>query len=342
MKKLSLLSALGLAIFAMSCAKDTNKSQVQAPLKTVNISYVTAPLNVPLIVAKNKDIFQKAFAAGPSPQNVRFYEMTTGPQQTEALASGSLDFASVLGATSAILSAANGSGLRIIGIFSRAPKAFVMETMAHDINTLADLKGKKIGGPKGTILHQLLLAALQKAGLKMNDVEFVSMMLPEALTAMTGGQIDVALLAGASMMEGLNQGARILTTGEGLVEGTTVIATRQEIIDNHPDVVETYLNAQRESVKTMVDNWEESIQLTATELGIPAQEVAKAINLYDFDMIIKPSDKRELAKTRDFLIANGLLEQTMAIDDMIVEDWFKKKDSNHPEHADHPGHSDNE
>lgn len=322
MKNLLLaLSITALIIGLISCSPKSDKPGRSSLSDTVNITYVKAPLNVPLIVAKNMKIYEENFAQAKEPRNVQFHELTSGPQQTEALAAEAVDFTSVLGATSAILSAANGSALRIIGIFARAPKAFVIETMKDNIKTVADLKGKKIAGPKGTILHQLLIAALKREGLSINDVDFVSMMLPEALTAMTAGKIDAALLAGGPMMQGLTKGARILTDGENLVEGTTVIATRKDILDNNPDVVSTYLDAHRKSVKAMVDNWEQAISMSAEELGINREEVEKTINLYDFDMVIKPNDKTELKKTQQFLIENSLLDQPINIEELVITNW---------------------
>ena len=43
---------------------------------------------------------------------------------------------------------------------------------------------------KGTILHELLAAYLQKAGLSMKDVKFVSMGLPAAASALENGSAE--------------------------------------------------------------------------------------------------------------------------------------------------------
>ncbi|RXL52052.1 ABC transporter substrate-binding protein, partial [Citrobacter sp. AAK_AS5] len=74
--------------------------------------------------------------------------------------------------------------LKIIGIFSRAPEAFTILAKNPAISSVKDLKGKKIVGPKGTLLHQLLIAALARDGLKPTDVEFLSMGLMEGVAAM--------------------------------------------------------------------------------------------------------------------------------------------------------------
>ena len=43
----------------------------------------------------------------------------------------------------------------------------LLVTKASGIKTIADLKGKKVAGPKGTILHQLILAGFREHGIDM-------------------------------------------------------------------------------------------------------------------------------------------------------------------------------
>ena len=57
---------------------------------------------------------------------------------------------------------------------------------------IEDLKGKKVAGPKGTALHQILVAALNSKGMNINDVEFLQMDLPKAQAALLGGHVDAA------------------------------------------------------------------------------------------------------------------------------------------------------
>ncbi len=60
-------------------------------------------------------------------------------------------------------------------------------TNNNSIKSATDLVGKKVAGPKGTILHQVLISALDKEGLSMDDVEFVNMGIPEASAALSDG-----------------------------------------------------------------------------------------------------------------------------------------------------------
>ena len=283
----------------------------------ITITYVKAPLNVPSILEKKLASFDKEFAKDNI--KVSYPEITVGSKQTEALAAGSLDFAHCLGGTSAILAAANGVDLKIIGMYSRAPKAFVVLVKGTAIQNLADLKGKKVAGPKGTILHQLILAALAKNGLRPDDIQFVSMDLPSSAAALMNGSVDAALSAGPDAIRAEKAGARILTNGEGLVEATIVTAVRGDFLTKQPELVKRFLTVHQAAVAHIKANPEEALQLTAAETGLPLETVRQMLPWYDFDPTIKPSDIAELKRTQDFLIQNGMLKKSIEIEKIIAQ-----------------------
>ena len=300
-----------------SAPATTPASPAAAKPGAITITYVKAPLNVPSILEKKLASFDKEFAKDNI--KVSYPEITVGSKQTEALAAGSLDFAHCLGGTSAILAAANGVDLKIIGMYSRAPKAFVVLVKGTAIQNIADLKGKKVAGPKGTILHQLILAALAKNGLRPDDIQFVSMDLPSSAAALMNGSVDAALSAGPDAIRAEKAGARILTNGEGLVEATIVTAVRGDFLTKQPELVKRFLTVHQAAVAHIKANPEEALQLTAAETGLPLETVRQMLPWYDFDPTIKPSDIAELKRTQDFLIQNGMLKKSIEIEKIIAQ-----------------------
>ena len=57
---------------------------------TLSVTYVKSPLNVPSIVELDQEIFASVF--GPMGYDVQYSDLTTGPEQTQALASGDIQF----------------------------------------------------------------------------------------------------------------------------------------------------------------------------------------------------------------------------------------------------------
>lgn len=274
------------------------------------VTYVKAPLNVPSIVAK----YNKTFEAAYPGVALTFPELTGGPKQTAALAAGEIGIASCLGSTSALLAASEGLDIRIVGVYSRAPKAFMIVVKDPAIKSVRDLKGKKVAGPKGTILHQLLAAALEKDGMSVKDVQFVQMDLPSGANALSNGSVDAALLAGPAAYNTLASGARMLRNGEGLVDATIVIATTEKFMKQYPKAVETFMAAHKKSIEWMKKNPQAAKEMTQKETGLPMAGVEAMYPWYDFDPRIRKADIEELVRTQQFMLDNGL--QRKKIDDV--------------------------
>ena len=274
------------------------------------VTYVKAPLNVPSIVAK----YNKTFEAAYPGVALTFPELTEGPKQTAALAAGEIGIASCLGSTSALLAASEGLDIRIVGVYSRAPKAFMIVVKDSAIKSVRDLKGKKVAGPKGTILHQLLAAALEKEGMSVKDVLFVQMDLPSGANALSNGSVDAALLAGPAAYNTLASGARMLRNGEGLVDATIVIATTEKFMKQYPKAVETFMAAHKKSIEWMKKNPQAAKEMTQKETGLPMAGVEAMYPWYDFDPRIRKTDIEELVRTQQFMLDNGL--QRKKIDDV--------------------------
>ena len=314
-KAFALISILTMLTVGCGNSKSTEKQVTPTKTDVVTISYVKLPLNIPSIVEKRMGLFEKEF--GKDNISVTFPEITQGPKMTEAMASGHLDFANALGGTSAILAAANGVPLKVIGIYSRAPRAFTIMAKDPMIKSVADLKGKKVAGPKGTILHQLLLAAEEKNGLKEDEVSFVNMDIPPALTAMLNGNVEAALIAGPAVSKSQEAGAHIITTGEDLLSATIVIVVRTEFLEKHPDLVKRYLKVHADSLLYMNEHTDDVYKMAAEQTGLSIEQVRDMYGLYDFNPTITDNDVKDLEKTQDFLKQNGMLTKTVDIRSMI-------------------------
>ena len=280
--------------------------------EAVRITYVAAPFNVPSIVMREKGFLDEAFAAHGI--KVESPEITSGAQQTQAIAAGEIDIASVLGGTSAILAKANGVDLKVIAAYARSPRAYALMTRADGPATLADLKGKKIAGPKGTVLNQLLVAALASQKLTLNDVEYINMDLPAARAALLAGQVDVATLAGANVTQVEKAGGRALTSGDGLIKPTTVIGARTAFAEQHPDLLAAYFEAHGKALDFMAKNPEEALEIAAKEQKISIEDARAQLPLYDFTPAMTEADVANLADDQSFMVEAGMLQKAKAID----------------------------
>lgn len=286
-------------------------------VKDITVTYVTSPLNVPSIVEKNHSIFAETMKE-VGVENVIYSEITSGADQTQALASGDIQFLYAVGATSVILSAANDADIKIISMYSRSPKAFCLFSGDESITTPEDLRGKTIAGPQGTILHELLVAYLATGGMTLDDVSFVNTTIPDAMAALLGGSVDCALLAGAAAYNTQASGAHLVTNGDGLVEASICCATTQKFYDEHKDVVESFLKAQQNVLTFLAENEETALQEAAEYLDLELSAVQDMYGYYDFDMTIRDSDITAIESTMRFMLETGMIEQEVDINDLVI------------------------
>ncbi len=291
-------------------------------LEALRITYVKLPLNVPAIIVKHLGLLEKEFKADGI--KIERPEITSGGKQTQALAAGSIDIASVVSSTSAIMARANGVDLKIISVFARAPRAFNIVAIDPTITNVKSLKGKKVAGPKGSLLNQTLFAALVANGMGPKDVGYVHMGVPKALAALIGGSVDAALIAGPFVPKAESQGARIITTGEGLVKGLIVTAVKESFLNQYPDVVKRYVSVQNKALTFMKEKPEQTVEIVAQETGLTLESVKSMYSWYDFNMSITPSDIDDLAGTQAFLIESGMLDKPTDINSLVKDMSFQQ------------------
>ncbi|MBQ8954229.1 MAG: NrtA/SsuA/CpmA family ABC transporter substrate-binding protein, partial [Clostridia bacterium] len=295
-KVLSLVLAMLLALGGAAMAEGLS-------VEGLTVTYVTSPLNVPSIVEKENGVFAETLGVP-----VEYAEITSGADQTQALASGDVQVLYAVGGTSIILSAANGADIKVLNMYSRAPKAFCLYSKDDALTTPEALKGKTIAGPAGTNLHELLVAYLNTAGMTIEDVNYVSMGIPEAKAALDGGSVDVAMLGGAAAYNAGKQGYHLVTDGEGLIQAIIAVAVTGAYYEAHPDVIEKLAEAQQAIMTEIANDPEAAFALTANYLDLDVDAVKEMFDCYDFSLDISEADVEGFQKTADFMYESGMID----------------------------------
>ena len=286
-------------------------------LDKMTFTYVTSPLNIPSIIEKEKGIFTETFK--DMGIEVEYAELTSGADQTQALASGDVQVLYAVGATSVILSAANDADIKVLNMYSRSPKAFCMYSQDETLTTPESLRGKTIAGPVGTNLHELLVSYLATADMTLEDVNYVNMSIPEAKAALDGGSIDVALVAGATAYTAKQQGYNLVADGEGLIDAIIAVAVTDEFYNAHPEVIEKLKDAQDEIAAFMEEHEEETLQIVAETLELDMSAVEEMADYYDFSTELKDADRTGFQRTADFMFENGMIENKLDVNTLFYE-----------------------
>ncbi|MDX9800275.1 MAG: NrtA/SsuA/CpmA family ABC transporter substrate-binding protein [Spirochaetia bacterium] len=306
--KQKMLYLLFVAVAAIS-------SSYSQQLKELNVTYVKSPFNLPSIVVKNQQLLEKAFEAKGT--KVNYYEINSGAQQAEAMAAKSIDIAGVINTTSVILANANGNHVEIISGYSKPEKVFALVVKSGSINSVKDLKGKKIAGPKGTVLHQMLIAALEKEGMTADDIQLLQMDIPKAAAALQAGHIDGALLAAGATINAVKTGSKVLFTAEGNVNPLLVIASRGGFAKSYPEYAKLFIDVHKKALEWIRANYRQAIQMGADEQNISFEDAETLYNWTEFDFSFTEKDKTSTAQDILFLEKNGMIKNRISPADFI-------------------------
>ena len=314
--KLTAVLAAGVLATSMVGCGSTAK---EAELTDLTITHVTSPLNVPSIIQKTNNIFADEFKANGKDVTINYADITSGADQTQALASGDVDVLYAVGGTSVISAAANGADIKILNMYSRSPEAFCMYSHDANIKSAQDLKGKTIVGPAGTNLHQLLIAYLEKAGMTIEDVNFVNMAIPDAKAALDGKSADVALLAGPTAYKAGQQGYNLVTNGKGLTDAVIAVAVTEKFYNEHKEDLEIFKQAEANIIKYMNENHDKAMEIVAKELDLDKSAVEEMYKQYDFSIETTDADVQAFQNVADFMLKTGMIENEVNVEDLFIK-----------------------
>lgn len=153
--------------------------------------------------------------------DVEYFVFQGGNLCLEALASDQIDFTGTSEIPPIAASQAQGGGnFKIVLINSSSPQnQEVVALKTSGINSIADLKGKRVGYIKNTTAHYFLNEMLKKEGLSWSDINPVEITTADGVTALIGGQIDAFASYGNSINASKANGAVTIGDAVNILSG---------------------------------------------------------------------------------------------------------------------------
>jgi NitT/TauT family transport system substrate-binding protein/sulfonate transport system substrate-binding protein len=290
--------------------------------KEINVSYVESPFNLQIMVMKEQGLLEKAFAEKNI--TVKWHSINSGADQAQAMAAGSLDIATVINSTSVILANAAENPVEIVALVSRPKQTYALVTGPQGPRTIRELPGKTVAGPKGTVLHQMLVAALVAEGVNPQEVNFIQMGLPEARSALLSGQIDGALQAASLIIRDEEAGMRVLFTADGYLTPLLLTAVRPAFARNYPDLLKIYLDVQKESYAWILANTQEAVAIGSRYQQISEEDGQKLYQWSGMAAVMEQSDIPVLQGDVKFLLDQNMISQSVNPRDFIRPEAFEK------------------
>jgi len=253
------------------------------------------------------------------PYRIEWKEFAAAAPLLEALGAGAIDTGLVGDAPFTFAAAANVPVKAIAAVRQSREGLAILVPETSAIHSFDDLRGKKIATGRGSIGHQLILAALQSKGWTATDVQLVFLAPSDAKVAYTQGSVDAwsTWEPYVSQEEVLFKSRRVITA-EGLTPGLSFeVATPAAIRDKREalqDFVRRLAAARAWSLGNINSYAEAWGKLMNIPTAVPLNWLARAkIRIAPIDDAVVADEQ----KTIDLYFRSGLIKQNLDASDVV-------------------------
>lgn len=306
--------ALRRGLVALFAAAISFGAITQAQAETLRIGYQKYGT---LVLLKARGSLEKRLAEQGI--EVKWTEFPGGPQLLEGLNVGSVDFGTT-GETPPVFAQAAGADLLYVAYEPPAPTSeAILVPKDSPLQSVAELKGKKVALNKGSNVHYLLVRALESVGLKYSDIQPVYLLPADARAAFERGSVDAWVIWDpfqAAAEEQLQ--ARTLRDGQGLVSNHQFYLAARPFAERHPKVLSSLIDEIRDIGTWVEANPDEATARVAPLLGLSSEITRKAVTRQGYGArSITPAVVRAQQDIADTFTALRLIPKKLAIGDVI-------------------------
>jgi taurine transport system substrate-binding protein len=272
MKLKAFVAALAATALALAgCSVDRSGQQADKP--TIRIGYQTFPSGD--LIVKNNRWLEDALPNF----NIKWIKFDSGADVNTAFIAKELDFGA-LGSSPVArgLSAPLNIPYKVAFVLDVAgDNEALVARNGSSIDTIPQLRGKRIATPFASTAHYSLLAALSQNGLSANDVQLVDLQPQAILAAWERGDIDAAYTWLPTLDQLRTTGKDLITSRQLAKDGKPTLdlgAVRDEFADAHPDVVDAWRQQEARALKVIHDDPAAAAKAVAAEIGLSPDDVA--------------------------------------------------------------------
>lgn len=241
----------------------------------VNIGVQT--LVTPELIARYQGIYEEYLGT-----KVNLIQFDSGADVNRAFASNSIDIGAI-GTSPASIGIANDLGYEVFWFEDVIGTAESLVAKADSgIQTVEDLRGKKVATPFASTAHYSLQNALDMAGVAASEVELYDMQPDDIFAAWTRGDIDAAYVWDPVLSKLFADGGVSITSSAELAEKGIVTADlaviNKAFAEKYPEVATGYIKAQLYAVDLFNADRAAGLAVIAEAIDISVEDAETQAN----------------------------------------------------------------
>jgi NitT/TauT family transport system substrate-binding protein len=185
-----------------------------------------------------------------------------------------------------------------------------------EINSIQDLKGKKVGVLVGTQYELMVTEMLRSVNMNISDVTVIEVNPEDASQALKNNQVQAIYTWEPHLSEAVLNGNKVIYPTEKMRLFPDTIVFRKSVVDERPEDVRAFLKAWFQAVEYRLQRQGETQVIAAKYLGTSAEDVQPDNNLRLYTIednkalfdIQKANSIYSITKTTsDYLISIGVV-----------------------------------
>ncbi|WP_407177488.1 ABC transporter substrate-binding protein [Bradyrhizobium sp. STM 3562] len=230
----------------------------------------------------------------PAGTKVEVTPFETPAECKNAVVTRSVDFGA-FGIAAAILGAAAGEPVVVIASTCNRGMAIIAKKDSG-INTLKDLKGKRVAVFPGTTQEVFFLERLRMEGMSIRDVEPVRVSFSEMHISLARGDIDAYVGAepgpGVSLSTGVGQLVEYpYSTPMGSLN--MVFGTHRDLITEKPELVRVMLGIHQRATDYAATNKDAMVAMASAKLGQKKEAIEASVGNVELTWKLGPQEIEE-------------------------------------------------
>jgi sulfonate transport system substrate-binding protein len=250
---------------------------------------------------------------------IKWVDFQFGPPLLEAINVGSVDFGFV-GDSPPIFAQAGGARIRYVAaVKSDGNNQAIIVPKDSPIKTIADLKGKRIAFAKGSSANNLLVAALEKAGLSYGDISPAPLAPADATAAFLKGSVDAWSIWDPYLaLAELKENARVIVFDKDVHKPNAFYIAGSDFVDKHPSLV-AKLNAVFASEGRWADSHHDEVAKAQAEAtGVDIDAVKRFVSRSSYRVVpVDDETVRSQQAIADRFAKLGLIPKPVNVSDII-------------------------
>jgi len=237
----------------------------------------------PILMAERQQRGMEALL-NPLGVEVKWLEFAFGPPIMEAIRVGAIDIGYAGDAPPIFAQAAKTDLLYLAAVPASAEG--ILLPPGSELKKLSDLKGKRVAFARGSSAHNMTIAAIEKAGLSLSDIQQTPLAPADAAAAFERGAIDAwTIWDPFYAIHEARPGVRTLVTSDGIAEQNSFLLGARSFVEANQNLTREVVAEFTRVCEWAAANKSEVVRLVSEGTGVPLEATQRQIDRYPFRVV---------------------------------------------------------